>query len=113
MDNVERYSNTVLAKERFFLNFKGLPTTAIGYYALWNNDSDALGLGNGNTAVGAVALFNNVDGSDNTAIGDSTGQNGITGFNNTYIGDFVGTLPPDESNPIRIADHSNGTGAGS
>jgi hypothetical protein len=37
----------------------------------------------------------------------------INGFNNTYVGDFVGTLPPDESNTIRICDLSNGNGAGS
>ena len=72
-----------------------------------------LGLANGNTAVGATALFNNVDGSDNTAVGDSTGRNVITGFNNTYIGDFVGTLAGDESNTIRIGDVSNGNGSGS
>jgi len=70
-------------------------------------------LGNGNTAVGSATLLNNVDGSDNTAVGDSTGQNVIAGFNNTYIGDFVGFLAADESNTIRIADLSNGNGAGS
>ena len=37
----------------------------------------------------------------------------IAGFNNTYIGDFVGFLAADESNTIRIADLSNGNGAGS
>ncbi len=70
-------------------------------------------MGNDNTAVGASALFNNVDGSDNTAVGNSTGQNVIAGFNNTYIGDFVGSLAADESNTIRIGDLSNGNGAGS
>ena len=70
-------------------------------------------MANGNTAVGATALFNNVDGSDNTAIGDSTGRNLITGFNNTYIDDFVGAVAGDESNTIRIGDVSNGNGAGS
>src|SRR5262249_4245623 len=72
-----------------------------------------LGLAHGNTAVGATALFNNVDGSDNTAIGDSTGRNVISGFNNTYVGDFVGALADDESSTIRIGDVSNGNGAGS
>ena len=85
----------------------------MGYYTLWNNDSDALGLGNNNTAVGSVALFNNVDGSENTAMGTGAGQNVITGFNNTYVGDFVGTLAVDESDTIRIGDVSNGNGAGS
>ena len=72
-----------------------------------------LGLGNNNTAVGAVALFNNVDGSENTAVGTGAGQNVITGFNNTYVGDLVGTLAADESDTIRIGDVSNGKGAGS
>jgi hypothetical protein len=78
-----------------------------------NNDSDAAGLANNNTAVGATALFNNVDGSENTAVGAGVGPNVITGFNNTYVGDFVGTLATDESNTIRIGDLSNGNGAGS
>jgi hypothetical protein len=73
----------------------------------------ALGLANGNTAVGASALFENVDGSENTAVGDSTGGNLITGSNNTYIGDLVGSLADDESDTIRIGDVSNGNGAGS
>ena len=64
-------------------------------------------------AVGSVALFNNVDGSENTAVGTGAGQNVITGFNNTYVGDFVGTLGTDESDTIRIGDVSNGNGAGS
>ena len=72
-----------------------------------------LGLANNNTAVGSVALFNNVDGSENTAVGTGAGQNVITGFNNTYVGDFVGTLAADESDTIRIGDVSNGNGAGS
>jgi Tfp pilus assembly protein FimV len=70
-------------------------------------------LANGNTAVGASALFENVDGSENTAVGDSTGRNLITGSNNTYIGDLVGSLAADESDTIRIGDVSNGNGAGS
>jgi len=99
--------------DALFFNVNGVANTAMGYYTLWNNDSDALGLANNNTAVGAVALFNNVDGSENTAVGKGAGQNVITGLNNTYIGDFVGTLAADESNTIRIGDLSNGNGAGS
>jgi len=40
---------------------------------------------------GAVALFNNVDGSENTAVGNEAGQNVITA-SYTYVGGFVGTL---------------------
>jgi hypothetical protein len=72
-----------------------------------------LSFGFNNTAIGSVALFNNVDGSENTAIGTGAGQNVITGFNNSYVGGFVGTLAGDESDTIRIGDVSNGNGAGS
>jgi hypothetical protein len=110
-NNVDGYSNNAFGNHALFFNVNGVANTAIGYYTLWNNDSDALGLANGNTAVGATALFNNVDGSENTAVGDSTGRNVITGFNNTYIGSFVGMLAGDESNTIRIGDMSNGSGS--
>ena len=113
LSNVDGYSNNAFGNDALFFNVNGVANTAIGYYTLWNNDSDALGLANNNTAVGAVALFNNVDGSENTAVGKGAGPNVITGFNNTYVGDFVGTLAADESDTIRIGDVSNGNGAGS
>jgi hypothetical protein len=113
LNNVNGYSNNAFGNDALFFNVIGVANTAVGYYTLWNNDSDALGLGNNNTAVGSVALFNNVDGSENTAVGTGAGQNVITGFNNTYVGDFVGTLAVDESDTIRIGDVSNGNGAGS
>ena len=113
LSNVGGFSNNAFGTHALFFNVSGVANTAIGYYTLWNNDSAALGLANGNTAVGDTALFNNVDGSDNTAVGDATGRNMITGFNNTYIGDFVGSLAGDESNTIRIGDISNGNGSGS
>jgi hypothetical protein len=113
ISNVDGYSNNAFGNDALFFNVNGVANTAIGYYTLWNNDSDALGLANNNTAVGAVALFNNVDGSENTAVGNRVGQNVIAGFNNTYIGDSVGTLADDESNTIRIGDVSNGNRAGS
>ena len=65
-------------------------------------------LANFNTAVGAAALFNNVDGSQNTVVGASSGQEILTGFNNTYLGNFVGTGAGDESSTIRINDLSGG-----
>jgi len=70
-------------------------------------------LANNNTAVGAGALVNNIDGHENTALGTGAGPNVFNGFNNTYVGDFVGTLALDESNTIRIGDLSDGNGAGS
>ena len=41
---------------------------------------------NFNTAVGALALLNNVNGSENTAVGTGAGPNVAAGFNNTYVG---------------------------
>jgi len=113
LNNVNGYSNNAFGNDALFFNVIGVANTAVGYYTLWNNDSDAVGFANNNTAVGSVALFNNVDGSENTAVGTGAGQNVITGFNNTYVGDFVGTLAADESDTIRIGDVSNGNGSGS
>jgi hypothetical protein len=113
LNNVDGYSNNAFGNDALFFNVIGVANTAVGYYTLWYNDSDALGLANNNTAVGSVALFNNVDGSENTAVGTGAGRNVITGINNTYVGDFVGTLASDESDTIRIGDVSNGNGAGS
>ena len=62
--NVDGYSNNAFGTHALFFNVNGVANTAMGYYTLWNNDSNALGLANGNTAVGATALFNNVDGSE-------------------------------------------------
>jgi hypothetical protein len=66
-------------------------------------------------AVGASALFNDVNGSENTGVGSNVGPNIANGFNNTYVGNFVGSLDgtPDEDSTIRIGDLSNGNGAGS
>ncbi|MFL6500379.1 MAG: hypothetical protein ACJ8LL_06635 [Candidatus Udaeobacter sp.] len=113
LNNVDGYSNNAFGNDALFFNVIGIANTAVGYYTLWYNDSDALGLANNNTAVGSVALFNNIDGSENTAVGTGAGRNVIAGFNNTYVGDFVGTLAADESDTIRIGDVSNGNGAGS
>ena len=113
LNNVDGYSNNAFGNDALFFNVIGIANTAVGYYTLWYNDSDALGLANNNTAVGSVALFNNVDGSENTAVGTGAGRNVITGFNNIYVGDFVVMLAADESNTIRIGDVSNGNGAGS
>src|SRR6187551_1994185 len=64
LNNVDGYSNNAFGNDALFFNVIGIANTAVGYYTLWYNDSDALGLANNNTAVGSVALFNNVDGSE-------------------------------------------------
>src|SRR4029453_17775506 len=63
--------------------------TAIGDVALAFNDSSGLGLGNNNTAVGAAALFNNVDGSDNAAVGVGALVNNVTGIQKEAMGNFA------------------------
>ena len=55
-------------------------TTVLGDEALVNN------LGVNNTAIGEVALHNNISGSDNTAIGEQALQVNDDGNNNTAIG---------------------------
>ena len=46
-------------------------------------------MGNNNTAVGAAALFNNVDGSDNAAVGVGALVNNVTGIQNEAMGNFA------------------------
>ena len=74
-----------------------------------NNDATASGA-SFNTAVGALALLNNVTGVANTAVGAGAGPNVAAGFNNTYVGQFVGdnngTPIADEDLTIRIGDLS-------
>jgi hypothetical protein len=113
VSNTDGFSNNAFGNSALFFNVIAVANTAIGDVALANNDSDGAGFANNNTAVGAGALLNNIDGSENTAVGTGSGPNLVAGFNNTYVGDFVGSLAPDESNTIRIGDLSNGNGAGS
>ena len=65
---------------------------------------------NYNTAVGALALINNVTGVRTQAWVQGVGPNLANGFNNTYIGNFVGTNAGDEDLTIRIGDVSSGRG---
>ena len=63
-------------------------TRLVGDVALGNNDSSGTGDGSANTAVGAGAMFSNIDGNSNNAVGfDALGANvgdssGAGGFNN-------------------------------
>jgi uncharacterized coiled-coil protein SlyX len=87
-------------------NLTGAQNTAIGDLALTNNDATGSGEANFNTAVGALAMFNNVTGSGNTVVGEEAGQNINAGFNNTYVGQLVGTNADNEDLTIRIGDIS-------
>jgi hypothetical protein len=68
----------------------GLENTAVGAVALLNNIT-----GSNNTAVGAAALLNNVDGNSNTAVGVSAVSNGMHAFGATAIG--VNALQNDDT----------------
>jgi hypothetical protein len=49
-------SNTAVGAAALLLNTTGTQNTAVGTASLLNNDSDSMGLGNNNTAVGGTAL---------------------------------------------------------
>ncbi len=59
----------------------------MGSEALFNNDSSDAGTANNNTAVGASALTNNIDGDYITALGANAGTDPGIVRNNIYIGD--------------------------
>src|SRR5438876_8781218 len=81
--NVDGDSNNALGESALFFYISGAANTAIGDVALENNDSSGLALGNANTAVGAGALFSNVDGDSNNAVGfNALGSNEDGLFNN-------------------------------
>jgi hypothetical protein len=60
--------------------------TAIGEAALAHNDSSGASLGNSNTAVGASALFSNVDGDSNNAVGFNALGSNVDGLFNNVMG---------------------------
>src|SRR6266508_381360 len=100
----------------------GLYNSAFGFDSLLSTSDTSFNTGVGagtlllntsssNTAVGAWAMLNNVDGFQNTVVGTGAGPGMILGDSNTYLGQFVGSiiLPPavpDERSTIRIGDIS-------
>src|SRR5207302_239043 len=72
----------------------GNGNTAIGFSALFNNT-----VGDSNTAIGSQALLNNMTGSANIALGVNAGINLTTGDNNI---DIANPGVPGESDTIRI-----------
>jgi uncharacterized coiled-coil protein SlyX len=111
--NEDGFSNNAMGDSALFRNIHGAQNTAVGDLALEVNDATGDGTANNNTAVGAASLNNSFNGSENTAVGAGAGINLAVGFNNTYLGNFVGSYAADEDSTIRIADISNGNGAGS
>jgi hypothetical protein len=106
-NNTDGFSNNAYGGAALQANLIGAQNTAVGDLTLVNNDSSGLGLGNLNTAVGANALFSNVDGDSNNAVGvDALGLNvdglfnnavgfsalgdNVSGAANTAVGDLAG-----------------------
>jgi Chaperone of endosialidase len=67
-------------------NIDAFNNTAVGAFALLNNDSTGNGLASANTAVGVSALGSNVDGDTNTAVGAIALASNDTGSRNNAVG---------------------------
>ena len=83
--NIDGFTNNAFGEAALFWNIHASHNTAIGFFALGNNDSSGNGSANENTAVGSEALAVNINGSENTAVGSFTlGNNQASGI--TAIG---------------------------
>lgn len=69
-----------------FNNINASNNTAIGDIALANNDSSGSGQAGSNTAIGAGALFSNIDGDSNNAVGFEALTNNTIGIRNEAMG---------------------------
>jgi uncharacterized coiled-coil protein SlyX len=111
-NNTDAFQNNAVGDSALFSNISAVNNTAMGDVAAAFVDSDGLGLGNNNVAIGAGAMVSldglsgNIDGSENTVVGTGAGPNLVAGFNNTYLGDFVGSTAADEDSTVRIGDIS-------
>ena len=109
--NADGNRNCAFGSGALFSNqVSGNASNAFGFEALFNNDSDAAGLGLFNNAFGWEALFSNVDGIDNTAMGDGAGS-GITTNRNTAIGavtmETLTTAGADENTVVGFGTGNN------
>ncbi|MFI5167827.1 MAG: tail fiber domain-containing protein [Thermoanaerobaculales bacterium] len=80
--------------------------TAVGCWAMTNNNPDSATDGYRNTAVGSQSLYSNVTGSNNIAVGYNAGYNLTTGNYNIDIGN-QGVAA--EGNTIRIGNNVDQT----
>ncbi len=87
--NTSGANNTANGTDALTFNTVAFENTAVGTFALFNNDSDAAGLANDNTAVGASALESNVDGDSNNAVGAFALFSNTTGAGNTAVGSYA------------------------
>jgi len=107
-------SSTAIGYYALFNNTSGTDNTAIGYYALLNNT-----FGRYNTAIGNGALSYNTSGTDNTAIGYRALYQNTTGNYNIAIGNaalswnITGTYNTAIGNgALRLNTGANNTASG-
>src|ERR1043166_7059994 len=127
--NTTGVENIAIGTDALVFNSIASNNNAVGAFALFNNDSSGLGLGNFNNAHGRNALFSNVDGQENNAFGDlamlentsgssntAVGDDALdfctTGNSNTAIGDEAGTNLVDGEGNIYIGAQVNTGGSG-
>ena len=82
-------ANTAVGTAALLLNGYGGRNTAVGAAAMAFNTGDAAGSGSFNCALGAFALYNNIDGFSDNAFGDSALFYNINGLFNTAVGDLA------------------------
>jgi hypothetical protein len=85
-NNVDGFSNNAFGDHALFFNTIAADNTAVGDLALQNNDSSGAGNANFNTAVGAQALFANVEGDSNNAVGFNALGANVDGLFNNIMG---------------------------
>jgi hypothetical protein len=103
-------SNTAVGAVALLLNVTGTENTAVGTDALVFNGQLGHPGGDFNDAVGAFALFNNLDGFGNNAMGDSALLNNTHASGNTAIGDEA--LFFNDSSGAGTANDNTAVGAG-
>jgi hypothetical protein len=87
-NNTGGEQNTATGDQALHENKTADRNTAIGFYALYNNDKvvSKKMVPSSNTAIGVLSLQNNTTGARNTAAGDSALSNNTDGYYNTAVG---------------------------
>src|SRR3984957_13365732 len=98
--------NTATGPPALALNAVGFYKTADGFAALISNGASGSGGGN-NTAIGGYALSNNDTGSSNTAVGSAAMTSNTTGALNTAIGYSAGPFSGGLTNATAIGAWSS------
>jgi Chaperone of endosialidase len=102
-------SNTAIGENTLFYN-NGSNNTAVGYQTLQGSGGNTFSY---NTAIGALALYNNTTASYNTAVGFEVGRSNTTGSYNTWVGgiEYNGGLATGRNNTTGQYNAALGNGA--